>query len=133
MVANNSSLKNEEKLTAIKKAVEIYYDTAEWIADNTEEAEPFQKAYYEFLGLQYTKELGMNVLTAERRFKLNELVEELFIPSEEGDYNMLQQYTVNIIKFYESCEVYEKSSAEKFLQPEHFNFDIVKEIYDKRK
>lgn len=133
LVGNAESLKNAEKAEAIKKVIKIYYQNLEWIRDNKEEAKAYMEDYYDYIGVEYTEEKANNVLSQEHYYTLEENVEELCAPSEEGDYNVMQEMLVGVIRFYEQVNVYDEGTTETFLKPEHFNFDIIKEIYEETK
>ena len=133
IVANANSLKDPVKLEALKKILKLYYENLAWIDNNKEEAKPYLESYYKHIGFRYSDEIATQYFTSNRYYLLKDNIEELFAKSPEGDYNVLQADTVNIIRFYQKYSVYEQGTDEKFLEPKHFNFDLLKEIYNNGK
>ncbi len=128
VVANASSLKNSVKYKAIKDTMKIYYEMLQWIRENKEESKPFLESYYKYIGFRYSDNVANNFLNNNHYYTLDENVKNLFAKSKEGDYNILQEMTVNIIRFYQGVNVYEAGTDDKFLESKHFDFDMLTSI-----
>lgn len=133
MVANDKSLKDSAKAQAIKEAVKIYYEAADWIQNNPDDALSYFEDYYKYLGLEYVEEKAKRTMTHEYRFTIDDHIKDMFQPSDEDPgMNKLQAATAEIIKFYESVDVYEPGTADVFMQEKHFDFDIIASIGEGR-
>ncbi|MBS6645767.1 MAG: hypothetical protein KH366_19505, partial [Clostridiaceae bacterium] len=133
LIGNAKSISDPKKYDAMKKTIKLYYQNLEWIRDNKEEAKTYMEDYYNYIGVEYTDEKAENVLNNEHYYTLEENIKDLLVPSsQDNNINVMQQKLADVARFYEGVDVYEKGTAEKFLKPEHFNFNMITEIYNER-
>jgi len=130
--ANPRSYANPVKREAIKKWMELYFLTADWILNNIDEAGEYYQKWNDSIGVKTTVEECKALIMNNMYYTLKENYEMATTYVEEDGKKMsdLQATNYRTLKFFVSKGNYEPQSLEKFGDEKYFNFEIIKELYD---
>lgn len=135
MVANKDSLADTNKADAIVKVIELYFEMMDFMADeaNWTDVVNYMVEYNNWCGIEGDFEKFENQLkTGGKFFTLEDQVNVFYAKSENSDLTIMADSIADVLKFYEELEVWEAGSYEKFVQPEHFNTEILQTIWESR-
>lgn len=135
MCANPRSYADSEKYEAIKKWMELYFATVDWIYSNEEN---FSKAVEMFTeineetGATGTIEENRTVLEGDRYYTLEENVALFNNMSDDGKMLEIEQMHYDPLMFYIKNGSYQLGDEDKFLGG-YFKADIINELAEMKK
>lgn len=135
MCANPRSYENPEKYEAIKKWMELYFATVDWIYSNEEnfsEAVEMFTEINEETGATGTVEENRTVLEGDKHYTLEENVALFNDKSDDGKMLKIEQMHYDPLMFYIKNGSYQSGDEEKLLGG-YFKADIINELAEMKK
>lgn len=131
MVANPRSYEDPEKYAAIKKWMELYFATAEWIYandDNFQQAAEMFTEINEEVGVTSTLEENITVLKNNHHYTLEENYEYYNNKSDDGKMLVIEKMNYDPLMFFIEKGNYQPEDEATFLNG-YFKGDIINELY----
>lgn len=128
--ATPSALKN--KRDAVKKWMELYFVTIDWINESDENLDQAVEWF-----LEWNKDNGITSSEFEIRtmfevsdcYTLEEAYEIINTPSKNGEYSKFVEWTIDPLKFFVEIGNYDDEDVEDILQPQYWDTTLLEEIY----
>ena len=129
IVANPNSYKDPKKTLAIKKVLEMYFITTEWITENLDETcEKYFMALNEEQGVMSTVEEGRKYILIDPYTTIEETYKWATTISEDGKMTELEAKLYYPIEFFVKQGNFEPIVLDKLLKV--FNTEYIEEIYE---
>lgn len=135
MVANPRSYDDPAKYEAIKKWMELYFATANWInasEENFNKAAELFTEINEEVGVKSTLEENKTVLKNNKHYTLEENHQYFIEKSDDGKMLQIEKMNYDPLMFFISKGNYKPEDEKTFLGG-YFKGDILQELYDQRK
>lgn len=130
IVANPERYQDEETRAAIKIYLSVFEDCIAWIQDNYDEAGQYLSDLFADDGQPTEAETGTYILSHDTGFTLEDNYEMMNTMSDSGECNLVEECSLNVLKYYVSVGIYEESDIEKFIG--HTDATLINEIYEER-
>jgi ABC-type nitrate/sulfonate/bicarbonate transport system substrate-binding protein len=129
LTANPKSYADPVKRKAIKKWVELYLITVDWIAKNIDEASEYFSEWNEASGIKASPEECKRNILDNMFYTLEENYEMATTMTDDGKMNLFEAINYKPLEFFVSEGYYKPESLEKLLSG-NFNSEIVEELYN---
>lgn len=131
LVANPRSYNDPKKREAIKKWVELYMKTVDWVyaGNNIDKAAEMWREWDEYVGVMSTIEQCKTTLTFDHYFTLKENYDMFMQKSTDGKMTVQEELSYKPLMFFISKGNYKPEDAQTFLGG-YYNGDIIKELYE---
>ena len=139
LAANPDSYKDPVKTEAIKKMIELYYLTVEWLWDGTKLNEKNKQQAFDWY-LQWNEENGVKanardiemLMLDSRHYTLEESYKLATTKTPDGKMTLMEQANYDPLAFFIKLNRYKPEDGEKLLAGTHDGKYVI-EIYEKRK
>ena len=134
IAANPGVMKDEKKLEAVQKWIELYFAAVEWMyatEENRKLATDWFIEWNEENGIPSVRSEIESHLEYQRCYTLEENIEMFETKSDKGDYSIAVEYNVEPLKFFIEQGNYKEEDLEKFAQPQYFDSSIIEKISKK--
>jgi len=130
ILANPDSYKDDAMRETMKDFLRVYFETIEWITNNTDESINYYIEYNQYVGRDVTENVATHVVTGDTYYSLEDNYNTMTTKSEDGDYNLIQEKIVNVLNFFISVESYQQGDVETFLADGHCDSSLIEELYN---
>ncbi|WP_440896724.1 ABC transporter substrate-binding protein [Amphibacillus sp. Q70] len=113
-IANSNSYEDPEKYEAMKILLKVYFESAQWIMDNPDEAAVYMRDFAEENGIDMDEETIKRYLEADQYYSLEEAYELITTDAEDSDVSIMEQRIAEVLDFFIEHGNYQAEDEENF-------------------
>ncbi|MEG0962138.1 MAG: ABC transporter substrate-binding protein [Lachnospiraceae bacterium] len=125
-VANKNSYSDPEKYDAMKIFAKVYFETLDWMKENTEETVQYCMDMNDENGSTMDEETVRKYVAADTYYSIEEAVEMLTTTAEGSENSVIEQRLLSVLDFFISVGNYAKGDDEKFMG--HTDSKLLEEV-----
>lgn len=113
-IANKNSYNDPQKYEAMKILLKVYFETTEWMMENTEETIAYMQDFAEENGINMDEETIANYLKADEYYSLETAYEMITTNAEDSDLTVMEHKIAEVLDFFIEHGNYQDEDRENF-------------------
>ncbi len=128
IMVNRNSYADEEKYEAMKLFMKVYFESAQWISENPDEAAEYMLTFLEECGASADLQTCQDRLSADQYYTVEEAY-TMATENEEGqDISVMEAALTDALQFFVDSGNYQESDKEIFAN--HVDTKLITDVYE---
>lgn len=131
IVANKNSYNDNEKYEAMKLFMQVYFEAAQWIETNTDEAAQYMLDFAEGEGTKTNLDSCKELVASDSYFSVEEAYKMATEKANGKDYSVMEEALIKCLQFFIDSGSYKAEDIDSFMN--HTDAKLITDVYQSMK